>query len=367
MGVKTFFTRDLTFTVSFIGAVISASWGTVALNFIDSKVILSLFGLMLTIEALKEKGSLRLLAQHFIQIAPTQRKLVQSLVALSFIASMFLTNDVTILTVLPIFLMIARGLLSLREAILGTVLIILAANLGSSAFPTGSPHNIVLYTHYHLNLYEFLRWMLPFQALSAVLLYVLSLWIPAIPIQATTALTDKPKQQYLPYISLLILIAYTTNMIHGWYWVLFASLLVLYQFPKALKSVDYFLLMTFICFFIIVGNLSQNPWITNFLQTSVQDYRQTLWASAWVSQVMSNVPAAILLAPFTEQAKAMVIGANIGGMGTLIASLANLIGYKIFVMYYPQEKLRLLWWFSIVNFTLFLLFLGIFSIYHVGG
>ena len=360
MGIKAFFTRDFTFTISFTGALISCIVGKVELSFIDSKVIFSLFGFMLTIEALKEKGSLRLLAQRLIQIAPTQRRLVQSLVALSFVASMFLTNDVTILTVLPIFLMIAHSLLALLEALIGTVLIILAANLGSSAFPTGSPHNIVLYTHYQLDLFQFLHWMLPFQALSAVFLWGLSLCVPVTKIAAFPSLSDKPNRRFLPYISLIILIAYTTNIIHGGYWVLLACALVLCQFPKALKSVDYFLLMTFVCFFIIVGNLSQSAWVTDFLRVRVQDYHQALWVSAWISQIISNVPAAILLSPFTSQAQAMVIGANIGGMGTLIASLANLIGYKIFVMYYAQEKLRFLAWFSLVNFAMFLLFLGIF-------
>lgn len=358
---KRFFTHDMTFTLSFIGACISCGFGKIDVHFIDAKVLLSLFGLMLTIEALKAKGSLRLLAQHFVRIASTQRRLVQYLVALSFVASMLLTNDVTILTVLPIFLMIARSLLGLREAIIGTILIILAANLGSSAFPTGSPHNIVLYTHYQLQLGQFLMWMLPFQGLSAIFLYVLSLSIPATSIQAFTQLSDQASKKFLPYISLLILIAYTTNFLHGWYWVVLASVLVLIQFPKAIKSVDYFLLMTFVCFFLIVGNFSQSATLADFLRESVQNYRQTLWVSAFVSQVISNVPAAILLAPFTDKAQAMVIGANIGGMGTLIASLANLIGYKIFLMYYAQEKLRLFIWFSVVNFALFFVFLCIFS------
>ncbi|NOL49691.1 SLC13 family permease [Pelistega europaea] len=412
----------MTFSISLVGAVIACSLGRFDTQFINTKVIISLFGLMIVIEALKEMGTLTRIAHLATLVANSKRSLVQLLVALSFFASMLLTNDVTILTVLPIFLMIAKQVLARRETLLGTVLIILAANLGSSAFPTGSPHNIFLYSYYHLNVQTFFSWMWLFCLLSAVMLWRLSLLVakepfnkeatqqtalhvlaagspqqadgfnPPSPIKAPLATNTHPKveassvastssaspvlhqhvpflkryspspQKFLPYAGLLIMLAHVMNFAHSPWWVVVAVVLVLVQFPHAIKKVDYLMLLTFVCFFLIVGNLSQNHSIADFLRNGVQSYKDTLWVSAGVSQVISNVPASLLLAPFTKHAQAMVIGANIGGMGTLIASLANLIGYKVFASYYPKEKTSLLKWFSAINFALLGIYLAIFSV-----
>lgn len=371
--IKTFLTKDITFTLSLIGAVIACIVGEFKVSFIDTKVILSLFGLMVAIESLKEMGTLTYLAHGVTRLAKNKRRLVQFLVALAFFASMVLTNDVTILTVLPIFLMISRQALDKKEALIGTVLIILAANLGSSAFPTGSPHNIFLYSFYHLNVATFFLWMWPFLVLSCVVLWIMSLSVSnmafAVDSRSVAATNYHlrthrlEKKHYLPYISLVLMLMHVTNILHGWWWVILAVGLVCLQVPRAIKHVDYLLLMTFVCFFLIVGNLSTNHWVSDLLKQSVQSYQHTLWVSASVSQVISNVPASILLAPFTSHAKAIIVGANIGGMGTLIASLANLIGYKVFIAYYPLDKTILLKWFSVINVVLLFTYLAVFSFF----
>lgn len=369
--IKTFLTKDITFSIALIGAIIACLVGEFNVAFIDTKVILSLFGLMTAIESLKEMGTLTYLAHGMTRLAKSKRRLVQFLVALAFFASMVLTNDVTILTVLPIFLMISRQALDKRETLIGTVLIILAANLGSSAFPTGSPHNIFLYSFYHLNVATFFLWMWPFLVLSCAVLWIMSCSVSNASfvvgprsVAVTKHHLQKHKSQgkyYLPYLSLVIMLMHVTNILHGWWWVMLAVGLVCIQLPHVIKKVDYLLLMTFVCFFLIVGNLGANHWVSDFLRQSVQSYQHTLWVSAGVSQVISNVPASILLAPFTVHAKAMIVGANIGGMGTLIASLANLIGYKVFITYYPSDKVALFKWFSAINVGLLALYLVIFS------
>lgn len=360
--LRQFFTKDLTFTISLIGAIISCLFGRFSPSFIDTKVILALFGLMLAIEALKAMGVLKRLADSVTVCAKTKRQLVQALVGLSFVASMILTNDVAILTLLPVFLLIATHSLSKKETIKGTVLIILAANLGSSVFPTGNPQNIFLFSYYAISIPTFLMWVFPFLIISIVSLVSLSYFVPNESFTNQVA-TDIQKIEWKigPVIGLGIMLAYVTNLLTSGIWVAVAVILVLIPFPKTMKQVDYFLLLTFVCFFLIVGNLAENQWISDVLRRGVKETRTTLWISALVSQGISNVPAALLLAPFTEHARALVLGTNIGGMGTLIASLANLIGYKVFTVYDPEAKGPFLRYFSIINFLLFGLFLLIFS------
>lgn len=361
--LKIFLTKDPTFTISLIGAVVSCLFGRFDVGFIDSKVILALIGLMVVIEALKSMGALNWLADRLTAITATKRQLVQALVGLAFVASMFLTNDVAILTLLPVFLLIANQALTKKELVFGTVLLILAANLGSSVFPTGNPQNIYLFSYYQLELLTFFGWVLPFFLVALFSLLSLTMLVP----NQSFHIEQEKKQANIswkisPWFSLLMMLAYVTNLLTSWWWVGLAVGLVLVSFPKVIKKVDYLLLGTFICFFFIVGNLAENEELAQFLRQSVQNASMTLWASAGVSQIISNVPAALLLAPFTDHGRAMVLGTNIGGMGTIIASLANLIGYKVFSVYSGDQKGRFFTYFSVVNFGLLAVFLLLFSI-----
>jgi Na+/H+ antiporter NhaD/arsenite permease-like protein len=360
--IKKYLLKDVTFTISLVGAIISCLFGTFSVSFIDFKVIMALFGLMLVIEALKSMGVLKWLAGRITTFAKTKRQLVQSLVGLSFFASMFLTNDVAILTLLPVFLLIAKQALSKKELVLGTVLLIVAANLGSSVFPTGNPQNIYLFSYYHLNLSTFFIWVLPFFGLALGSMWGLTLLISKASFQLNPA-TSSPTVTWKigPFIGLLLMLAYVTNLLTSWLWVFLVGCLVGVPFPNSIKKIDYLLLGTFLCFFLIVGNLAENETLAHLLRQSVQNERMTLWVSAGVSQLISNIPAAILLAPFTSHSRAMVLGTNIGGMGTIIASLANLIGYKVFSTYSSDQKGRFFSYFSLINFSLLVIFLICFT------
>lgn len=356
-----FFTTDYLFLISFILAFMSSVFGRFELQFIDFKVILSLFGLMLVVESFNRLGILEKIAQLLLRWAQTKRQLFFYFVSLSYVASMFLTNDVAILTLLPMFYLICEQRVTKKELVLGSVWIIVAANLGSSLFPSGNPQNIFLFSYYHLSLAQFFWWVMPFAALSIALLGIGLLCISKQPIAAATPKKyPRTKGLYVASIAFLVMLLYVVNILTQWWLVGLVCLLLYWRFPESYQKIDYRLLLTFACFFIIVGNIKALPQIAEFVAKSVQTPRATLVSAAFSSQIISNVPAAFLLAPFTKEAHSLIIGVNIGGMGTLLASLANLIGYRILSVYVPHIKASFLLWFTGLNVVYFTLFIGIF-------
>lgn len=354
-------TQDRLFFIALILALISIGFGRFDVAFIDSKVLLSLFGLMIVVEGMNLLGILERIANLLLRLANTKRQLFLYFISLSFIASMFLTNDVAILTLLPMFYLICEERLQKKELVLGSIWIIVAANLGSSIFPSGNPQNIFLFSYYHLSLPTFFSWMIPFAFLSIL---ILSVGLFRIPKEAIAENTVKPvaKRQgtITAFICFFLILLYVMDILSQWWIVCIVLALMLWRFPKSYLKIDYRLLLTFACFFIIVGNIKALPQIAQWVAQTVHSPKAALLSSALISQVISNVPAAFLLAPFTTQAHSLVIGTNIGGMGTLLASLANLIGYRVLTTYVPQIKGAFLLWFSLLNILYFLIFISIF-------
>lgn len=357
-----FLKNNLIFTISFFLAIICCYFGRVSINFIDLKVIIILFSLMLIVESLKETNIINNLTEIIISYSKTKRKFVQSLIILSFVSAMLFTNDVAVLALLPIFLLTSKKNFSSKESTKGTVLIILAANLGSSVSPTGNPQNIFIFSHYHLSFITFLTWIFPFFILSIICLLILSYLIPNDILKNNSNLDNKAnfKIDVKIVIALIIMMGYITNIISSPIVVIIAIFLAIFTSLNSLKKIDYKLLLIFIFFFLIVGNLSENQFLSDIISSKLINKSSTLWISATVSQFISNVPAAILLAPFTNDAHNLIIGTNIGGMGTLVASLANLIGFNIFKTYEPTQKKHFLKVFSLINFGAFIIFLLIF-------
>lgn len=344
-------------SISLLLAIISCFVGRFSVEFIDYKVIFSLFGLMLLIQGFEQVGLLRFVAQKLLHYSKNSRQLVQLMILLSLVGSMFLTNDVAILTLLPIYLKLLAVVPKFKGRFLGSVLIIVAANLGSSFFPFGNPQNLFLYDYYHVPLSQFLTWMsfLLFVSLSS--LGVLT-FLVAKDSLAEIDLSNRPfdrKETRLLTGLMLVMILVVLNVL-PYLWVIPGVALVIVFYRRELfKAVDYGLLLTFVCFFIIVGNIGEAQVIKDFLQAL--NGKQIYLAGLGLSQIISNVPAAFLIAPFTTNQQAVILGVNIGGLGTLLASLANLIGYNLFRMYYPDETKKFFGLFSGVNFGL-LLFLG---------
>ncbi|MDU5335228.1 SLC13 family permease [Enterococcus sp.] len=358
--VNKFFRNNRLMSISLVLALFSCLIGRFSTDFIDYKVIFSLFGLMLLIQGFEQVGLLRFVAQKLLHFSKNSRQLVQLMIVLSLVGSMFLTNDVAILTLLPIYLKLLSMLPKFKGRFLGSVLIIVAANLGSSFFPFGNPQNLYLYDYYHVPLGQFLSWMSLVLLVSLISLVFLTMLVAKDSLKEIDLKENQVdrKETFLLTALMLVMILVVLDVLPYEWMIPLVALVVLFYRRELFKEVDYGLLLTFVCFFIIVGNVGEANFIKEFLKSL--SGKQIYLAGLGLSQVISNVPAAFLIAPFTTNQQAVILGVNIGGLGTLLASLANLIGYNLFRIYFPNDTKKFLGLFSIVNFSLLFLLGGIF-------
>lgn len=199
-----FFKSDLLFTLSLILALVTCLTGRFSWSFIDYKVIFSLFGLMLVINGLEHAGLLHTLGQTILQKSQNLRTLIRSIVLLSFFSSMLLTNDVAILTLLPMYIMLTRGIQERSSVLLGAVYLTAAANMGSSLFPFGNPQNLFLFSYYAIPLPRFLATTATFVGLSLLALLLLIQLLPKKPLKITVEPVIFKKKETTVYSGLLL-------------------------------------------------------------------------------------------------------------------------------------------------------------------
>ena len=305
------------------------------LDYIDYRVLALLFGLMLVVAGFQSIGFFRYLGDRLLAKASCTRHLCLLLVFLCFFSSMLITNDVALLTFVPfavmLFAMAGEAKLLIPVVVLQTI----AANLGSMLTPIGNPQNLYLYSTYAFSPADFVLHMLPLSALSAGLLLLCSILLPNRPLAAPAGQTSSPTVK-IPAVHKLI--AYTLLFLVCLLcvfrlisWPIMLGILICAVFfldRKLFGSVDYFLLLTFVCFFLFIGNMQRISAISDLLRSLIT-WRELL-LGALFSQCISNVPAAILLSGFTDQALPLLYGVNVGGLGTLIASLASVISYRLY-------------------------------------
>ena len=301
------------------------------LSYPDYRVLALLFGLMLVIAGLQDIGLFEYLGFWFLPKIRNTGQLGFLLVALCFFASMFITNDVALLTFVPFAVMTLTMAGQRRMLIRVVVLQTLAANLGSMALPVGNPQNLYLYATFELPVETFLGYMLPLALFSFLLLTAVVLWGGKEDVTVELSGRDAPLERkgLIVYgILFLVCLACVFRLVP---WQVMLALLVLTVFctdRRLFGKVDYFLLLTFVCFFVFIGNVGRIPAISALVRDVIRG--RELSAGVLLSQVISNVPAAILLSGFTDDARALLYGVNIGGLGTLIASLASVISYRIY-------------------------------------
>lgn len=301
-------------------------------EYVNWRVLAILGALMLVVGSLGNIGFFDYLTSKLLSSVKNQRMASIILVVLSFILSMFMTNDVTLVTLVP-FALVTIGSFGDKKSLMYTlILMTCAANLGSMMTPIGNPQNLYLYTNYKMTLSEFLILMAPFTILSFVLI-IAGCFILVKKGSGSSSAEIKPKPDALKTIICIVLfvVAFLSviDVLHYLIMlaVIVAAMLILDR--KSFLKVDYSLLITFVFFFILIGNLGRMDVIHNTI-SSVVDKAPVLTA-VLSSQIISNVPAAMLLSAFTSDGKALVIGTNLGGLGTLIASMASLITYKIYI------------------------------------
>lgn len=320
------------------------------LHYIDFRTLCLLFCLMAVVAGLKAVGTFQSLTFQLLRRIHSGRVLGVILVLLPFFSSMFVTNDVALIIFIPFTLMLLEQLGCQGSMIAVTVFQTIAANLGSMATPVGNPQNLYLYSFYNLSIIDFFSVTLPLTAVSLLVLSAAS--VPLLPQKLSKQTLESTGissiKNLLAYIVLFVLCLLTVFKVVPYLLttVITVALLLLTD-RKLLKEIDYMLLLTFVCFFIVSENLGRIDVVRNFLQRLLQS--NTLLTAIGTSQVISNVPAAVVLSGFTDQWKQMLAGVNIGGLGTPIASLASLITLKFYMRWPGAKVVRFLSFFTVAN------------------
>ncbi len=303
------------------------------ISYLNLRVLALLFCLMAVVAGFQKTGLFLLMADKLFQRATTVRSLSFILILLCFFSSMWITNDVALITFVPFAIMVLTIAKQRNYIIRIIVLQTIAANLGSMLTPIGNPQNLYLYMKYDISIINFLKITFPYTAVSFVLLFICILLIkkePLASVMTSKSEADALKTSLIILYGLLFIISLACVLRLLDYRITFILVLsVIFLFDRSiLKRIDYCLLLTFICFFIFVGNIGQIEVIKDFLAELITG--RELFVAILSSQIISNVPAAALLSAFTSQYKAILLGTDIGGLGTLIASLASLISYKFY-------------------------------------
>lgn len=384
-----FLKKETVLSIAAILAVVSAFFVPPSrdyLEYIDFRVLALLYCLMLVVAGLQGIGVFRYLGDRLLQKVRSTRQLSLLLVALCFFSGMFITNDVALITFVPFAVMVLT--MAGQETLLIPVVVLqtIAANLGSMLTPIGNPQNLYLYSAFELPMGTFLLYMLPLTAASALLLVLAVLFLKNHPLHTDagslsasadsddapscapasrpqpfdgadpvdspspapasrpqpsdgTEPGDGPAHAPAPqrphrgklagYLLLFAVCLACVIRILPWPAMLAILVVAVLILDRSLfAKADYFLLLTFVCFFLFIGNVGRIPAIADFLRSFIE--KRELLLGVLLSQFISNVPAAILLSGFTENVRALLYGVNVGGLGTLIASLASVISFRLY-------------------------------------
>ena len=329
------------------------------LHYIDFRVLCLLLCLMAVVAGFKSVGTFQWLTYQLLRRIHSGRLLAVTLVMLPFFSSMLVTNDVALLIFIPFTLMLLSQLDFHKEIVPIIVLQTVAANLGSMATPVGNPQNLFLYAAYQLNPADFFAITVPLTLVSLVCLIVAALLVlpGALAEQQLKKEEISSISSLLLYCALFILCLLTVfRVVHYLLTTLVIVAVLAVVNKKLLKDIDYMLLATFVCFFIVSENLGQVDQIRQFLQDLLG--KSTLLTSVGASQIISNVPAAVLLSGFTDHWQNLLAGVNIGGLGTPIASLASLITLKLYMRWPSANVLKFMWIFTVFNLAGLVILLG---------
>ena len=310
-------------------------------SYINVRVLAILFGLMLIVAALGHIGTFDVLTNKLLSKVKTYRGISLLMSLLSFFLSMFLTNDVSLVTLVPFAIMVLAPFGENRKLMFTLIIMTVAANLGSMLTPIGNPQNLYLYDNYKIALPEFLLLMIPYSALSLALIVALTFILvkgsDKLPPLKNTEVKKLSFVKLLIYFALFVLnILTVVGYVHFLISLGVTVAAMLIMDCKSFKKADYNLLATFVFFFILIGNIGRVDAITGALSGLVSSY--PVPAAILSSQIISNVPAAMLLSAFTDDGKSLIIGTNLGGLGTLIASMASLITYRFHAKFSKEQK-----------------------------
>lgn len=366
--VVSFIKKETVLLAAWVLALISAFFvkpSGAYLGYIDFRSLGILWSLMVIMQGLKQNGVFSLVGMRLLAKTRKVWQLSAVLIFLCFFCSMFITNDVALITFVPFAVMMLQSCKKEELMIPVIVLQTVAANLGSMLTPIGNPQNLYLFGVSQMGVGEFVRFMLPYTILSGVLLIVCICFLKGKSDPVDAAISEKELltnergrvEKACVYTGLFVLSLFVVGRVLDYrYMVAIVFVAVFFMEKKTIFHVDYSLLLTFVGFFIFTGNMGKIQTVSNLLQQVIQGREVAL--GVLISQCISNVPATLLLSGFTEEYKKLLLGVNIGGLGTLIASMASLISYKIFANTCNKEKGRYFIHFTMINIVFLIVLLA---------
>lgn len=349
-----FIKKEAVLFIAFAAALISMIFvppNADYLGYVDWSTLGLLFCLMAAVQGFGSVGAFRKLSGALTGRFHNTRTLGAALSLMCFFLAMLVTNDVSLITLVPLTITMFRGRpeVTVRTIILETA----AANLGSMATPMGNPQNLYIYSHYEMPLGDFFGTMLPPTVLSLLIVAASALLIPSEPLEKSTRTeaAENPRKLQVVLFSIAAAASLCTVVrLLDWRITLAVTLVcVIIADFRVLARVDYALLGTFVCFFVFVGNISAIPAVRELISGAVSGKEMLVGAA--LSQVISNVPCAVMLSGFTQNAGQLMLGVDIGGLGTLIASLASLISFKLYCASDGAKKGRYFLEFTVYNFV----------------
>ena len=357
-AIRSFVRREPVLFIAAVAALITCVFippNLSYLSYIDFRTLSLLYCLMTVVNGLRKAGLFSHLAHALCERASNLRTIAILLVSLCFFTSMLITNDVALLTFVP-FAVVVMGMANHQKELIHVVVLqTVAANLGSMLTPVGNPQNLYLYSYYDMGFGEFLLTTFPVWILSLILLLLLCLFFKKD--HLAIFLGEEPGLERSPillHFTLFLVCLLVVLRVIPWYVMLLIVVAVLLVFdPKLLLKADFMLLLTFVAFFVFSGNLARIDAVS-FAIRRLMEGREYLTALL-ASQVISNVPAALLLSGFTAKSHSLLLGVNIGGLGTPIASLASLISLKLYSHSEHASAGRFLSEFLVVNLLLILI------------
>lgn len=358
--IKIFLKKNTVMVIAFAAALITCIFVPVDREYIgyfDFKTFSCLFCVLAVVCALKNINFFYILARKVVQYFKTTRMSILAIVYITFIGSMLIANDMALLTFLPLGYFVLST--THKEGYMAFTFIMqnVAANLGGMLTPFGNPQNLYLYTKFNIPTGEFMSIMAPPFILAIIIITVCCLLIKSEPLQIKDEKIELSPWRTVVYILLFALsIAIVFRTIPYVAGLVIIPVSLIFLDKEALKSVDYPLLLTFVFFFIFAGNMARIDVIREFFGGLLQ--KNTLIYSILSCQVISNVPSAILLSQFTTNYHDLLLGVNIGGAGTLIASLASLITFREYIKHNPGVTMQYIGLFSAVNFGFVIILTG---------
>lgn len=352
--VAAFVKKNTVMVIAFLAAAITTTFvpiDTQYLGYFDFKTLTCLFCVLAVVCALKDIRFFYMLARRIVHLFRNARLSILALVYITFIGSMLIANDMALLTFLPLGYLVLTTTGKEKYMPFTFIMQNIAANLGGMLTPFGNPQNLYLYTKFSIPNAEFVSIMTPPFALAVALITASCLiFVKPDALEVPDEEISLPPLKTALYLALFALaIVIVFRGIPYWIGLVVIPLVLLFADRKALLEVDYPLLLTFVFFFIFAGNMGRIDAVRSFFSSLLA--KDTLAFSTLSCQFISNVPSAILLSQFTDNYRALLVGVNIGGVGTLIASLASLITFREYAKHNPGKAGSYIAQFSAFNFS----------------